>query len=178
MSDKWDRKEKLTVGGIVLTLISVSVSAFLIYTQIRQNNVLIWKAAIETESNELAKLPILNPAISCIYRHQEKAIEDQCTLILREPGNRRQALMYVAQVLSFYGEVRAFGQEHDKRWAKGFQPWIEQFAKLDITSYYLFINEIHASQALREFGVKTEDARITEGYLRFQRHIGFNGQQN
>lgn len=159
------------ITGTVLTLVSILVSALLIYTQIKQSNALTWKAALESQSNDLARMEVSNPAIACVFHHNDRAIDDECTVMLRKPANRRQALMYVSQVLDFFAQIIAFSQECDKEYAKGYDQWIDEITHLDITCFYLFINEMDAKQALKEFGIKLNDTDIKKGYLSFKEQM-------
>jgi hypothetical protein len=170
---KWDRKEKLMVWGTALTLTSILVSAFIIYAQIKQGNALTWKAALESQSNEFAKLEVNNAAIACVFKHNDREIDNECTAILKKSTNRRQALMYVSQVLSFFGQLNAFSRVNDREYAKGYGQWITEISHLDITSYYLYINKIDAKRALKIFGIIVNNADIEEGYARFKQRINY-----
>jgi hypothetical protein len=172
MSSKWDRIEKLTLAGTTLTLISILVSAFFIYMQLRHGNMLLWKAELEKQSHELARLETVTPSISCIYNWNDKGIKNDCVALLRKPAGRRQALMYISQILSVFSEIRGFSEENDKGYARGYGQWIDEIVKLDITSYFLFINKMDANQAFKEYGIKINDCDIKKGYLKFKHRIG------
>jgi hypothetical protein len=171
MPDKWDRKEKLMVAGTVLTLAGLLISAFFIYKQMKLSNALTMKAALENQAHEFTGIKTIHPAISCVYVSKDKAIDDECSTILRKPANRRLALMYVSSILSFFGKVKTFSQECDREYINDFHGWMDEVGSADITSYFLFINEMDSKTALKVFGISVNDADIRSGYLRFKKQM-------
>ena len=171
MSEKWDRKEKLMIVGIAATLASVLVSGSFISKQIEHGNLLAWQEALQSQANEFAKMEVDNRIISCIYQHNDKSIDSECRIILSRPGNRRQAMMYVSEVLDFYHELQVFSHKYNPQFVKGFDQWMDEITRLDITRYYLFINKMDEMDAFRVFGISIRNTDIKAGYLRFKKRV-------
>jgi hypothetical protein len=170
-SEKWHRKDKLTILQICLTVLSVGFSAFFIYMQLKQGNEIAWRNALETKSTELFKLEIQDAVLTCIYKYEMKTIDDKCTAILKKPENFMKAYAYIEEVLLFMGEIRDYSQEFDKKYVRNYDDWIEEFSKSDITQYYLFKEKTDEKKALEFYNIKTNDVDIRKGYSAFKKRM-------
>jgi hypothetical protein len=176
MLEKWERKDILTVVQIVVTVFSIGISAWLILSQMKQGNVVVWRAALESVATEYLKIEIAEPAAACIYQYRIKVVDDDCTTVLRKPSNLRKAVLYVEEALNFFGEVKEFSTRHDKGYVNEHVDWMKTVTELDITSCYLYTNKIDAKKAFEEYGMTTTDAKIKDGYLRFKKRVGLRGR--